>query len=246
MGTYFSREKEGLVRFNLLSDGFSLFDKCTHVVILAAMANIDQCFLKKEEAYKFNVEKTIEFIQHLKKRKIKPIFISSDQVFRGTKGNYNEEDAPDPVNYYGEHKLRVEEFLKNNLGSYLILRISKTYSRDVQENSMFAEIFLKLKNKEKIKAAGNQIFNPTDVKMLCNGIYFCIRKNLDSVYHLADRNIMSRYDFAQSVAEEFGFDKNLIEKIDFNSLHFLEKRALNSSLNVEKFMNTFESSQEIL
>lgn len=235
LGTYFSRKKKGLIKFDLLSSNFSLFDKCRHVIIVAAITNIDQCFLKQEEAYKVNVVRTIEFIQYLAKKGIKPIFISSDQVFDGYKGNYKEEDLPNPINYYGRFKLQVEEFMKNNLKNYLILRLSKTYSRELEDGGIFAEIFLKLKNKEKIKAAFNQIFNPTDVKIVCDGIYFSIKKDLNSLYHLADKNIMSRYDFAQSVASEYEFDKNLIEKIDFALLTVPEKRALNSSLNVDKF-----------
>jgi len=235
LGTYCSTKKDGLVKLDLLTDDFSLFDKCTHVIIIAALANIDQCYLKKEEAYKINVERTVELIQRLGGKGIKSIFISSDQVFDGIKGYYKEDDLPNPVNYYGKFKLQVEEFLKNNLKNYLILRLSKIYSRNLQDNSMFAEILLKLQKKEKIKAAFNQIYNPTEVRKVCAGIHLSIKKDLDSVYHLADKQIMSRYDFARSIAEEFGLDEDLIEKVDFNRLPVLEKRALNSSLNIDKF-----------
>ena len=47
-------------------------------------------------------------------------------------------------------KLQVEEFMKNNLENYLILRLSKTYSRNLEEHSIFAEIFLRLKKKKKV------------------------------------------------------------------------------------------------
>ena len=45
---------------------------------------------------------------------------------------------------------------------------------------------------------------------------------------------MSRYDFALSVANEYGFNKDLIEPIDIHSLPLREKRPLHTSLNVKK------------
>lgn len=234
IGTYFSTEKEELIKFDFKRDSFSLFDKCKQVVITSAITNIDECFLNKDEAYKINVEKTIEFIKYLADRKIKPVFLSSDQVFDGKKGNNTEEDRPNPINHYGDFKLQVEEFMKNNLKNYLILRLSKTYSRNLKEHGMFAEIFLRLKKREKVKAAYNQIFNPTDIRMVCDGMYKAINMNLKNLYHLADHIIMSRYDFALSVANECGFNKDLVEPIDIQDLPLIEKRPLNTSLDVRK------------
>src|SRR5205807_571074 len=41
-------------------------------------------------------------------RKIKLIHVSTDCVFSGTKGNYTEDDPPDPVDLYGRTKLLGE------------------------------------------------------------------------------------------------------------------------------------------
>lgn len=234
IGTYFLNKKKELVRFDLKKGDFSLFDKCTQVVISGAITNIDECLLNKDEAYKINVKKTVEFIKYLADRAIKPVFLSSDQVFDGKKGNYTEKDEPRPINFYGDFKLQVEEFMKKNMENYLILRLSKIYSRDLNESGMFTEMFLRLKKKEKIKAAYNQIFNPTDVNMISYFVRKALNKNLKNLYHLANSKIMSRYDFALSIANEYGFDKNLIIPVDIRALSLLEKRPLNSSLNVKK------------
>ena len=39
--------------------------------------------------------------------------MSSVEVFDGSKGNYREGDHPNPINYYGELKYEVEEYLRN-------------------------------------------------------------------------------------------------------------------------------------
>lgn len=240
LGTYFSKEKKGLIKFDLKENNFSLFDKCKHVIIAGAITNLDECFLKKEEAYKINVERTIEFVKYLTNKKVKSIFLSSDQVFDGGKGNYTEKNEPNPINYYGEFKFKVEKFLRENSEDYLILRLSKTYSKNLENGGMFADIFLRLKEGKIIKIAYNQIFNPTEVEIVCNGILKGIKMNLKGLYHLAEDKIMSRYEFALNLAEEYRFDKKLIEPVDFNTLNLIEKRALNSSLNTQKWQTILE------
>lgn len=233
-GTYCSVKKPGLVKLDLEKDGFSLFAKCRQVIIASAKTNIDECSRDRARAYRVNVAKTKELIQYLAERRIKPVFLSSDQVFDGKKGSYTERDRPNPVNYYGDFKLQVEEFIKNNLKDYLILRLSKTYSLDSKEPGMFAEIFLRLKQGKKIKAAYNQIFNPTEVNCICECMYKAIHNGLNGLFHLASPVIMSRYDFAVSVADAYGLKKDLIESVDIRRLGLLEKRPLNTSLIVKK------------
>lgn len=235
LGTYCSLKKQGLHRFNLVEDSFSIFDSCQQVIIAAGITNIDECFLQRQRAYDVNVAKTIKFIQYLSDKKIKAIFLSSDQVFGDSKGNYREEDIPHPINCYGRFKLQAEQFMQQHSEDYLILRLSKIYSRNLADRGIFREIFYKLKNAERIKAADNQIYNPTDVAIVSKCIYQALQhRNLKGLYHLAEPAVMSRYDFARRVAEECGFEQALIEPIDFRSLSTIEKRGLDTSLNVEK------------
>jgi len=240
LGTYAKYPKDGLVKFDMRKDDFSIFDRCSTVVISAGITRVEECFLRQEETFEINVKKTIELLRYLADRKIKPVFLSSGQVFDGKRGNYSEEDVPNPINFYGKFKVQVEEFMKDNLMDYLILRLSKTYSRDLGSGGLFSEIYFKLKRNEKVGAAYNQIYNPTDVSFVSAGILKSIQRNLTCLYHLASEKIMSRYEFALQVADEFKFDRNLIESIDFNSLVFKEKNALNTSLNVVKIMRAIE------
>ncbi len=234
IGTCLSHKKNGLVNFDLLSGDFSLFDPCDWVVVAAAVVKIDDCLKDRELARRINVEKTSEFISYLASRKIKVVFLSSDQVFDGAKGNYSETDPPAPVNLYGKLKRETEQFIEGNIRDYLILRLSQTYSRNLEEKSIYSDVYSNLKDKRPVKAAFNRIFNPTDVIDLSGWIYAALKKNIAGLYHLACPKTMSRYDFALWVAEENRLDKRLIEKIDFLSLPCEEKRALNSSLNVGK------------
>jgi dTDP-4-dehydrorhamnose reductase len=234
LGTYCSTCQQELVKFDLLEDDFSVFGNCKVVVICSAISNLDKCLLEKELAYQVNVVKTIELINYLARNGIKTIFLSSDQVFDGRNGDYAEGDEPNPVNCYGSFKLCVEEYLINNIEDHLVLRLRKTYSTNIADGGMLADIINAFGRGGPVRSAYNLIFNPTDVSLVCNAILQSIEIDLKGLYHLADKTIMSRYEFACAIAKEYGYDPALVESIDFNSLPCIEKRALNSSLNVTK------------
>lgn len=234
IGTYYGKMKEGLVPFNLLHGDFSLFDKCSSVIISGAITRIDECVTHKEAAYAVNVRKTIELIKYLLKRKIKPVFLSSDQVFDGIRGNYREDDPVHPVNTYGMFKVMVEEFLRGTQKEHLIFRLSKTYTRRIEEAGMFSDNVIRLRKGEVIKAATDKIFNPTEVEYVCRILHQALQKGLIGTYHCASEHVMSSYDFVCMVAREYGYPLTQVEPVTFAYYGMLEKRALNSSLNVEK------------
>ena len=233
-GTYHSRKKEGLVRFDLVSGEFDLFDGLDAVVIAGGMTRLDDCVKDRVYSRKVNVERTVALISSLAEMGIKPVFLSSEQVFEGTKGNYRETDETSPLTFYGRMKREVEKYMEKNLDEYLVFRLSKTYSRNLEDGGIFAETVCALQYGKKVKAAWNLFFNPTDVTLVCNGIINSLKKRLNGIFHLADKRVMSRYDFILSIADEMGFDRGQVEAIDINGLELMEKRPLNTSLNVEK------------
>lgn len=75
----------------------------------ASMTGVDKCEKNKEAAWQANVIGTRNIIELAKKNKAKLIYISTGSVFSGEKGNYKENDLPDPKNFYSETKLLGEE-----------------------------------------------------------------------------------------------------------------------------------------
>ena len=63
------------------------------------------------------------FVHMQKKNNVRFIYISTDYVFDGNKGNYSENDKPNPRSTYGKSKLSAENIVKT-LNNYLIIRTS--------------------------------------------------------------------------------------------------------------------------
>ena len=85
------------------------------VVHAATLTDVDKCETNKELAWKINVEGTKNIADAAKKSHSFLIYISTDYVFNGEKGQYKETDITDPVNYYGLTKLKAEELVKNSI-----------------------------------------------------------------------------------------------------------------------------------
>ena len=90
-----------------------------------AEKNPNKCYENKKYSNLLNVSSVKQIIIVFKKFKIKPIFMSTDLVFSGLKGNYSEKSIPNPKTLYGKQKLKIEKFIKNNFKNYLILDYQK-------------------------------------------------------------------------------------------------------------------------
>lgn len=236
LGTYHDRPRHGLVPLDICRREFSILDDFDWVIVAAGISNIDRCKLERHRAYQVNVEAVVTLAEYLADRKIRIVYLSSDQVFDGIKGNYREDDPVNPINEYGRMKWQVEQYCRQIQPNCLILRLSKTYSGDLKEGGILAEVIDALRKGKLYAAAEDQIFNPTDADWLSRKIEQAMSRNLSGLYHLADPRIESRYAFACRVARESGFDPSRIRRIALSELKFPEVRGLNSSLDVSRIL----------
>lgn len=90
----------------------------------AAFTDVAGAEYKHEECWQTNVEGTRNVVKTLLEQPIKLIHISTDYVFFGDKGNYNENDVIGPVrNYYSLSKLVAEELVRI-VPNHLVIRTS--------------------------------------------------------------------------------------------------------------------------
>lgn len=112
--------------------------KPSTIIHSAALVGAKECEENKEKAYNTNVLGTYNIAKTCLDNKIKLIYISTDTIFDGKKGNYKEEDIPNPLNYYSLTKLLAESFVKM-LDSSLIIRTSFTPSDSFPYSKVFTD-----------------------------------------------------------------------------------------------------------
>jgi dTDP-4-dehydrorhamnose reductase len=209
-----------------------VYDFCPDVIInTAAYTNVDKSETDRELAWKINV-KGVEYLSeaarildsHL-------IHISTDYIFDGKNGPYNENDIPNPLGYYGRTKLASENALKISGIRYTILRTNVLYGTAKYSRPDFVKwVVDSLRNNNEIKIVDDQINNPTFIDDLVMAINNVIELHKEGIYNIGGMEFLSRFDFTNLIADYFGLNKSLIKKIKTSDLNQPARRPLKSGL----------------
>jgi dTDP-4-dehydrorhamnose reductase len=229
--------KSRTIRIKLPDEFFNLksliFNERPNLIInTIANTNIDYCEQHKTETYLLHVEMNKQIFKLCEDVASKFIFISSDYVFDGKKGDYMEYDKTSPVNYYGETKAIAESIILQN-PIKTVLRSSLIYDWDPQVRFLNFVVD-KLRKNENIQAYDDFLTAPIFLEDLVGSIIKAVEKNVSGIYNLAGPSCVTRMDFALAIAKKFNFDKNLIEPVSVKSLDLIAERPRNSSLNKTK------------
>jgi dTDP-4-dehydrorhamnose reductase len=209
------------------------------VVHAAALTDVDRCQLEKGLAWKTNVEATENLSGLCRKRDVFLEYISTDYVFDGEKGMYNETDKPSPVNYYGLTKLKGEEAVQA-LDNHCIARGSVIYgSAPALGKTNFALWVLnKLARNEEVKVVTDWWNSPTLNISMAEMIIETLENRINGTFHLAGATRLSRYEFAQHVAHAFNLDLKYIKPVKSKQIKWVANRPKDSSLDVKKAEQT--------
>ena len=193
---------------------FILDQKPELIVHAAAMTQVDECELNKQDCYNINVTATRFIIDAAKAVNAKFVYVSTDFIFDGNSGPYKEEDEPGPVNYYGSTKWVAEKAVEESGLHWAIARTILVYGVIPSTGRTNIVSFVKnnLEQKLPIKMVTDQYRTPTFVHDLAAGIILIIEKDATGIFHLSGDQQMTPYEMAVETAKFFGFDAKLISK----------------------------------
>ncbi len=124
-GCYRPTSAEMDIRENLMHSRYinSIDYRSIETVIHCAAIKNEKCTNNRLDAMLVNIVGTSNVVLFCKEIGAKLVYISTDYVFRGDRGNYKVSDEVGPCNYYGETKLAAEYVVKS-IDDYLIVRLS--------------------------------------------------------------------------------------------------------------------------
>jgi len=212
------------------------------VVNSAAFTNVDGCETEVENAFLVNAEGTKNVALACEEGKIKLVHISTDYIFDGKKREpYLENDTPNPLNAYGKSKLKGEQYIKEIMEDFLIVRTEWLYGK---MGNNFVSTILKLAGVEKeLRVVDDQIGSPTYTKDLAYAIERLIDcslqanslHNLKGVYHVTNRGTCSWYEFALKILELGHIEGTKVTPVSSDIYNRPAKRPAYSALNCSKF-----------
>ena len=179
---------------------FFLGDSFDYCINCAAYTAVDKAETDNEKAFLINAEAVKNLAKACKANNVVLIQISTDFVFDGLKETpYNEEDEPNPLNIYGDSKLKGEKHVLDILKKFFIIRTSWVYS---EYGHNFLKTMLRLgSEKKELSIVCDQIGTPTYAKDLANVLLTIIKeeKSEYGIYHYSNEGIASWYDFATAI-----------------------------------------------
>ena len=146
------------------------------------------------------------------------IHFSTDYVFDGAKGEpYTEEDAPNPLNVYGESKLAGERAIQAAAGSYLILRTSWVYS--LRRECFVTKVVRWARWQNVLRIATDQVSTPTWCRTIAKSTAVILSRSIQElrkfgelnsgIFHVAASGQATRYEWAEAILSEFPGDQLL-------------------------------------
>ncbi len=238
-GSYFKNKKKGLFLFDVKKkvDYFLKTKKNLRYIILAHAINasLDKTKKNLRSSNYINFERTKEIINYCFKNSVIPVYISSDAVFDGKKGNYKENDSKRPINHYGKIKDKVEKYIINKNKKFLIIRISKVFGVELNDDTFIINLLKKMRSSNKIYCAYDQKFSPIFVDDMTFYIEKLLKKNCQGIFHLSSIKEIDILSLAKKIKIFFNIKNITIIPKKINSFKILEKRPLLNTLSINKF-----------
>lgn len=215
----------------------SLVQDCEPNVIInsAAMTDVDACEEHHILANMLNCDVVAHMLDAIGDDEIRFVQISTDYLFDGRNGPYAEDAVPNPVNVYGRTKADAEQFVHEWKGESLIVRTSALYDSESHGSAdIFATAYSRLQSGKVVRAASDLYCNPIWTVNLSDAIAEAINLGLSGIINIAGSEYLSRYDFATSVAREYGFRQKLIQAVPISSLNRKAVRPLKAGLDITR------------
>ena len=186
------------------------------VINCAAMSDVAECDENRNEAWAVNARAVKRLAKHCHETRARLVQVSSDFVFNGKRGPYDEDARPDPVNYYGRTKLAGENAVREaGRSNWAIVRTVLLYGtgHGLSRSNVVLWMIDELSQGHQLHIVDDQYRTPTHVDDLATGIERLVDREKTGIYHISGRDLVSIYELACTVAEVFDLDASLIEPV---------------------------------
>lgn len=222
------------------------------VVNAAAYNAVDKCEtdeIEYELAKKINGYGPGMLAKICKERSIPLAHYVSDYIFDGEKGEYTEEDKPNPISNYGRSKLLGEDEIKKHTDQFWLIRTSKLFGRpgksEMSKKSFFDTMIALAKDNSVLKIVDEEKSCFTYTKDLAVETKKIIEETIPfGIYHIVNEGACTWYEAA---LELFKLAKMDVEVISVSSVEFPRPaKRPNSSVLINTKLKPLRNYKEAL
>ncbi len=212
-------------------DDFLRAHRPDSVINLVAVTDVDLCEKDSGLARRVNLEGARNIAQACREYGARLFHFSTDFVFDGKKGNYSENDSPNPINYYGRTKLE-SEFAVLSIPGNAVIRTSTPYGLAGGGKKFVSMAIEKLSRGEPVDAFSDFIRSPTLVEDVAENFGVLLKKDFSGIINIAGETQISMYDAALEIASAFGYDRSLVRESSGLAHGFAAKRPPSTGLDI--------------
>jgi dTDP-4-dehydrorhamnose reductase len=206
------------------------------VVHTAALGDVDACERQPNDAYRVNVQGTEAIAKAALEVSAKLIYISTDQVYDGVRGDYGEAEAAHPLMVYGRTKLEGELRAATICQDAVILRLALMYGWGTNTRLNFVDwLAERLRAGQEVPLFIDQYRTPLYVAQAAETIERLIdTPEARGLFNLGGGERISRYAFGLKFCDVFNLSKGHLKPIEMPTTAQLAARPRDCSLSSAK------------
>ncbi len=213
------------------------------VLHVAALASIAACYQAPDRAEKINHLGTAQLAECAARSKARLLYVSTDLVFDGEKGNYREEDQARPLSVYARTKLAGEKAALA-LDSSLVVRVSLLLgpSHQAERPNFFDQQTRILLTGQSIGCFADEWRTPLTHRWAARMLLKLLAEwDGTGLLHLGGPERLSRLEIGQRLARRLGVSQEKVEPIVQAAVATPEPRPRDTSLNSGLWRRMFPS-----
>lgn len=205
------------------------------VVHAAAMTDVDACERDPVQAWTLNVRATEAAALGARAVGARLVALSTDYVFDGEAGPYDERAAPNPRGVYAISKYAGEQAALLLAPQAAVARVAVIYSgRSGAKRTFALGVRESLRKGQKVKAFSDQLVSPTLADNAAEMVAGLYQSGAAGIFHCAGASAVTRVEFCQALARKLGADESLIVPALLSELKLPAPRPLRCALRVGK------------
>jgi dTDP-4-dehydrorhamnose reductase len=215
VGTYHTVPRDGLILLDAahLDEAAKLLHEvCPDIVFYpAGFTWVDGCERDPARARAANLDQPLNLARRAAELGARFVSFSTDYVFDGAAGPYDERSPTNPLSAYGRAKRDAELALEEELGDrVLTVRTSWVFGPEAQGKNFAYQLVKTLGQGKALECPSDQVSSPSYGPNVARAVVGLVEEGVSGLIHVAGPEVMGRVEFARAIASAFGLDPSKI------------------------------------
>lgn len=185
--------------------------KPDYIVHAPALTNLEYCETHLPEAYAVNTLSVKYAAELATKYNAKLIYISSTNVFDGSKKAYADNDEPHPINVYGLTKQMGALMAEYYARDYLTIRLGWLMGGGPKKDKKFVAKIVEqlLAGKQELNALNDHTGSISYAHDVALNLELLLRRNASGTYNMVSNGMPTRFEVAKEIVRLLGYDNQV-------------------------------------